>query len=1142
MQVKSFLFACFLFFAYTLCSQNDIKGNSDSSIIIEERLFRNDGAGEAIIISRKRNDSLADEWIKKYISEVKQRLPNQLKQTTVSGCSNLDFEDGNFSNWTCQIGVNNGYPAGSWTGTLPVANRHTIVSGGTDPYGGFPCVAPGGGSFSVRLGNNINGAQAEQLIYSFIVQPQDTNFIYKYAVVFQNPNHALSDQPYFELKILDNNGNIIPCSHQHYVAQSNIPGFIRVGNVWYKPWTTQGVNLTQYIGQLVTVIVTSADCSHGGHFGYGYIDFICPSSFTTNPQFNVYCENVTSTTLYVPNVDPGMQYQWSTGQTTPSITINPQLYDNQKISVYIYPPNSYQCGFWYVFNIKILHSPQVSINPENPILCYGQTNTTLTTQVTGGNPPYTYLWNNGSNTPSITVGPGNYQVFVYDASGCPPVSASTTVTANTAPITAYAGPDQTLCITKNHINLNGNVSIATGGIWSGGNGIYSPSNTSLNLTYYPTSTEIQNGNVTLILTTTGNGSCPPATDSVTIYFKPFMGTTSISATNINCYSNNNATATVNVNNGTPPFSYQWNTNPIQTTQTATNLGAGNYTVTITDGIGCTTTASITITQPPVLTAYINAHNVSCYGGNNGYASVTAFGGTPGYSYIWSNGYTSPTIVGLTAGTYYVTITDANGCQYIATTNISNPPPLTATITNVQHVSCAYGNNGMVTVVANGGTPNYSYLWSSNAGTSNVAIGLSAGTYTVTVTDQNNCTTTAQITINEPTPIQVTSNVNHVSCFGGNNGNASLMVNGGTPPYYYAWSPYGGNNANANNLFAGNYNVTVTDNNGCQKIVNLTINQPEPLIINAITQNVLCYNTNTGSAQILVSGGTPSYSYNWNPQVSTSHIATGLHSGNYSVTVTDAYNCSSVLNLFINQPPSPLSVTLNIQNISCYGQQNGSITTNVSGGTPPYQYLWMPGGNTSSIINNLSPGNYFVTITDNNGCSIVQSATILQPGAINLSISTIEANCSMNNGQASVAASGGTPPYSYLWTPGNYTTSSISAISSGIYHITVTDATGCTSSGIATVNDIAGPQVSIIDSHSPSCFGSHDGWITANVTGGQPPYMYAWYPYGGNNNTAHNLGAGTYSIIVSDANGCQGVATINSPLTQPEAISIVSYPP
>jgi len=1132
-----------LIFLFSLCLNSNVFAQSEniiSEIEVFEKFVREDGMGEAIIIRRDINDTSADRWVQEYIKSVKNKL-NKLERTKASGCSNLDFENGDFSNWTCQKGTNNGYPAGNWVTTTPIANRHVIVSAGIDPYGGFPMLAPGGGNFSVRLGNNLVGAQAEQLIYSFIVQPQDTSFIYKYAVVFQNPNHTLYEQPYFEVKILDNNGQVLPCSYQRYIASANIPGFSHVGNnIWYKPWTTQGVNLTNYVGQIITVIVTSADCSRGGHFGYGYIDFICPSSFTISPEFHEYCENVTSTTLYVPNADPGMAFNWSTGQTTSSITINPQLYGDSIIKCYVYYPSSPQCGFWYVFHIKILHSPQVSINPATTILCYGQTSTTLTAEVSGGNPPYTFLWNNGANTQSISAGVGNYNVLVYDASGCPPVSASVTITANSAPITVYAGPDQTLCINQNSVNLSGNVTIATGGIWSGGNGTFSPSNTSLQVTYYPTLAEIQSGSINLVLTSTGNGTCPAVSDTVKINFRPFIGNITTSINNVTCFGLQNGTAQVSVVNGTPPFSYQWNTNPIQTSQTATQLSAGNYTVTITDGIGCTAISNVIISQPQPLTAYVQSTPVSCFGNNDGYASVTAYGGTPGYSYLWSNGATTPTIVGLYAGNYYVTISDANGCTYVNQATIGSPDPLVASIQNVNHVLCANTSTGSATVYVTGGTPSYTYNWSSNAGTSNTAIGLTAGVYTVTVTDANNCVTTASIVINSPSPLQVQVIKNSVSCFGGNDGSASAIVTGGSPPYNYAWYPLGGTSSQANNLFAGNYTLSVTDANGCQNISSFTITQPDPFTINVNTQNVLCYGTNTGFAQIQVNGGTPGYSYTWNPNVSQSQSAIGLSAGTYFVTIKDANQCSQVVQFFINQPGSPLSVNLNVQNVSCYGFQNGSILATTSGGTPPYQYIWMPGGSTSQSITGLSEGNYFVTITDANGCSVVQSVSISQPQSLQIQSTIVEANCGMSNGQASVNVTGGLSPYTYLWTPGNYTSNSIAGVPSGIYNVVVTDANGCSSSKTIAINDQAGPQVSLVNYTNPSCFGAHNGSITISASNGQPPYLYAWYPYGGNNVTANNLGAGTYSVIVSDANGCQGVLTAPL-LTQPQAISVAAFP-
>ena len=233
-----------------------------------------------------------------------------------------------------------------------------------------------------------------------------------------------------------------------------------------------------------------------------------------------------------------------------------------------------------------------TITPTQPTLCYGQTSTTITVSGSGGTPPYSFLWNTGSTATSITAVPGTYTVILSDASGCPPAQATVTVTIFTEPITAAAGPDQSLCITATSVNLSGTVTIATGGIWTGGAGVYSPSNTSLNMTYYPTSAEILSGAVTLTLTSTGNGSCPSVNDNVVIWFYDFLGSISITATPVNCNGLSNGSVQVNVTGGTAPHSYLWSTSPPQTSQTASGLPAGSYNVTITDGVGCVSTADM----------------------------------------------------------------------------------------------------------------------------------------------------------------------------------------------------------------------------------------------------------------------------------------------------------------------------------------------------------------------------------------------------------------------------------------------------------------------------------------------------------------------------------------------------------------------
>ena len=1120
--------------------------NELGEIEILGNISNEDGLGEGVIISFNRKDSLiVEEWTKEYIKNTSERLIKKYSEkkggSKGSLCFNLDFEDGNFTNWVCQVGINNGYPAGNWSGTDPVPNRHEIMSGGIDPYGGFPRVAPGGGNFSARIGNNNVHKQAERIIYTFIVQPYDSILIYKYAVVLQDPGHTPEEQPYFDVLIVDAQGNPIQCGYRHYVAGPNLPGFGTIGNVRYKSWTTQGINLINYVGQVISIIVTSADCSKGGHFGYGYIDFICPSSFTITPQYHTYCETTTSAILQVPNPEYGMAYLWSTGDTTQSIIINPQMYKDSVIKCYIYPPLYPQCGYWYTFHIKILESPSISILPENPVICYGDTSVTLTVEVSGGYPPYSFLWNNGSTSQSITVGPGFYAVWVTDTTGCPPKVASTNVVVAPAPITANAGPDQTLCITDPVINLNGQVSVATGGIWSGGNGTFLPSNSSLNATYYPTFQELQNGTITLYLTTTGNGGCPPAIDTIVINFVDFQGTLETNITNVTCYGYSNGMAIVTVNEGNAPFTYLWNTEPPIMDSIATNLSAGDYKVTVTDKYGCTASASITIQQPLPLSLYVvSVSDVSCYGQSDGFANVSAIGGNPGYSYIWSNNIIGPTISNVSAGTYSVTVIDALGCQTSTQVTINSPPQLNITIQELKDPKCYNENTGYAMISVTGGIPPYNYQWTNNSSTSNIAVGLNAGMYTVTVYDQNQCTSSISFTLQNPSPIQVSIEKTDVKCHGGSDGSAMVNVSGGVPPYTYVWSPYGGNSNIATNLVAGNYIVTVLDYNGCQKVNMITINQPEPLVLNVSKQDVLCYGANTGSASVMVNGGTSPYTYSWSPNVSSSNIAVGLYSGNYYVTVTDANNCTSSVNFFINQPQTPLSINLNKQDVSCYGYSDGTITVSPSGGIPPYSYFWMPGGFTTQHISGLSAGNYYVTVVDANGCSIQQSITITQPDGINLNVSIFHAYCGLNNGRISLNPTGGTPPYFYSWNPSNYSGQEINFLSPGIYSVTVTDMAGCSSVGNFVINDLGGMQVSLLNYKNPSCYGLNDGWIAISVSGGIPPYSYSWYPYGNNNDTIYNLGAGIYSVTVSDAGGCIMGMTMPFALESPPPISIVKF--
>jgi len=481
--------------------------------------------------------------------------------------------------------------------------------------------------------------------------------------------------------------------------------------------------------------------------------------------------------------------------------------------------------------------------------------------------------------------------------------------------------------------------------------------------------------------------CPPntttyqviATDSVgnkdtayaTVVVNP-LPTTTTNVTHVSCNGGNNGTATANPI-GTAPFSYSWNTNPIQTTQTATGLPAGSYIVTVTDANGCVVTANVTITEPPLLTASINQFNdVSCFGANDGSAAVTPAGGTPNYTYSWNTVpvQTTQTATGMPPGNYIVTVTDANGCIVTANVTIAEPPVLTASINQFNNVSCFGFNNGTATVTPAGGTPNYTYSWNTvPVQTTQTATGMPPGNYIVTVTDANGCTATANIIITEPTAIVLNTSATPAIC-GQQIGTATVNASGGTGSYTYSW------NSNpvqttptATSLATGSYTVTVTDSNGCVATANVFVPFSNSFSINSyIINHVSCFGGNNGAAGVSLNGGTAPFTYLWSSG-GTSSTENNLPAGIYNITVTDSAGCIDSAVIVITEPPI-LSVSINPNNIDVCLGDTISLSAQATGGTGAYVYLWNPSSqNTASIQFTASnSGQYSVTVTDANGCT------------------------------------------------------------------------------------------------------------------------------------------------------------------------------
>jgi len=497
--------------------------------------------------------------------------------------------------------------------------------------------------------------------------------------------------------------------------------------------------------------------------------------------------------------------------------------------------------------------------------------------------------------------------------------------------------------------------------------------------------------VTQYLDTNSNlvNSAITSSNFTTLPLCSWLVVSSVSQTNVTCNGGSNGAATASAAGTTAPYTYSWSPSG-GTAATATGLAAGTYTVTVTDANGCTATRDFTITQPTAITATQSQTNVSCNGGSNGTATVVASGGTGSYTYSWSpSGGNAATATGLAAGSYTVTITDANSCQITRSFTITQPVTLAVTAASQTNVACNGGATGAASVnTPTGGTGPFTYNWTpgnpTGDGTTSVT-GLTAGTWTCTVTDANGCTAIRSFTITQPTALSVTaSSQTNVACNGGATGAASVNTpTGGTGPYTYDWTPgnpTGDGTTTVTGLTAGTWTCTVTDANGCTTTRNFTITQPTAITVTAASQtNVACNGGTTGAASVNTpTGGTGPYTYNWtpgNPTGDGTTSVTGLTAGTWTCTVTDANGCTSTRSFTITEP-TVLTVASNSQTQeSCAGANNATASVTISGGTGGYTYSWSPSGGTSDTASGLTSGTYTVTATDANGCQVSQAFTI-----------------------------------------------------------------------------------------------------------------------------------------------------------------------
>jgi len=648
----------------------------------------------------------------------------------------------------------------------------------------------------------------------------------------------------------------------------------------------------------------------------------------------------------------------------------------------------------------------------------------------------------------------------------------------------------------------------------------------------------------------------------------------------------------------------------QITGVFTNLPAGTYTVQVSDKNSCNTyTTPVTISAPSAVTvnasvtSNYNGSDLSCYGSSDGVITALASGGTGALSYSIVQmpgnltGTVSGVFTGVPAGTYTIRVTDANACYGIsAEVIVDNPDIITATGSVTSNyfgsqISCFGAADGEITITANGGTGTLSFVLDQDpsnvsGSSSGVFTGLVAGNYTVTVTDLNGCTTkTPVIIINNPSNIvavaSVTSNYNgsHISCNGVSDGEITVIATGGTGNLNFVLDQMPGNTTGATSgiftgLPAGSYTVTVSDVNFCN-VQTVPVNVNEPSVITAtaaVTSNyygsqISCNGESDGRITVTASGGTGNLSYALleipgNTSGAITGVFTGLPAGSYTFIVTDQNGCNTTTDpVTISEPPA-LTLTINVtsnyngRDISCFGASDGRIQAVVGGGTGVYFYGWysdtamtIPIGQLTPDAINLSAGDYYVKVMDINGCTITGGITLMQPVALDATITSQTNILCYGNSTGSVTveavAGTGTPPYLYSHNGGAdwQTSGTFNSLAATTYVILVRDANDCLKQVPVTISQPSQLTASVSSITNVSCNGGNNGIITVTATAGSgtAPYTYsidggsAWQTDG----TFSGLTAGSYNVIVRDNNNC--MVTVPVLISEPSLLQLTASP-
>lgn len=797
-------------------------------------------------------------------------------------------------------------------------------------------------------------------------------------------------------------------------------------------------------GSYDATLITFNGCMSDTLFAPGAITInSCPSAcdlYATLTATSVSCNGGNNGTVTVtPNSGTGpYNILWSTNSTNPTVT--GLTAGNYMVTV------TDATGCSVVGDVSVGEPDVLALTTNTTDETCANNDGSANVAVTGGVAPYSFAWN---TSPQITADTaynltgGVYSVTVTDANGCTAVASATVTDACTGcAMSLSSATVSPLC----NGDANGEITITP----ALGTYPYAYDWTSATPSTDSIGTSLMAGVYQITVTDALN-----CVDSITVVLtQPDLLEVFLAATPETC-TNNDGTATLSATGGVGPYFFAWNTTPIQTTNQITGLAAGTYQGGVIDLNGCIAVDSIMVTDacPCGDTLTLSSTPTTCVGGDG--SATVMVQGAGSFSYQWSTAAndTLSTVTGLDFGIYTVTVTSSTGCVSVGTVTVDDGCNCGMVLTTSSTgESCLIAGSGTATVEVSGiAQAPYSFLWNTSpAQTTKTVIGLSQGTYTVTVTDATGCSQTAMVDVEGK--IMANVSVINASC-GQNNGKVTAVVTGGDGDYTYLWNLGGsaGTTQTITGLAAGSYPLYVTDGNGCTASATAVVVQNGTFNVTTAGVDNFCSTAGASVNAVAVGGGTPPFSFQWNtPNANTTQTVNNLATGFYNVTVTDVNGCAANNSVTVTSLNAGPTLAVSSTNVSCFGDSDGAVDLSINANTA-VAISWSNGINSEDLAN-LTAGDYTVVVVDANGCIASTTVAVSQPSPI--VITGISTPTILNDGTASATVSGGTPPYTYAWNNGG-TTQTITNLISGTYTLTVTDNNNCTSTGAIVVQQFTG---------------------------------------------------------------------------------------